>query len=388
MKFSSRTIPIAFFIFLTSLILTAQDAVTPPPERTKQAVFKNPGPPSITLEIMSTVPIAGLYAAGLIEPVACGPNGDLYAKVFKLRPDAPPGFDLTTTIVGLNRKGKAYLSVGPERITDVQGVRMGSLFPTDDGLFLLIQDGDPAHAAAHQRDVFSLIHKSDSEHNFIARFDRDGTYRGSIRIDLPISALNLAVFPTGQFVVLGLDELNQRKILLLKPSGDFDRIIELPRKAAGKNSEVETQSDKSSLLVAGLFSQLVADGTHILLVSRTSDSVFAISSSGLVDEVHLNTGGSEISAVQAVPEGWLVRIASSEQSNQIATSRLFDRNDGHLIRTYVYEEPQHSVPGCIHENELTFLRRETDSSITLLTAVSVEKMKSNSQETPSAKPLP
>ncbi len=385
MKFSSKTIAITTLILLTSLILTAQDAVTPPPERAKPTALKSPGPPAIQLEIKSTVKVANLYAANLNRPVMCGPNGDLYANIFKILFDAPPGFGTAITIVGINREGKAYLNIAPDKITDVQGARLGSLFPAEDGLFLLIRDGDPEHSAAHQGDFETLFHKADSEHTFIARFDRDGAYRGSIGIDIPISALQLAMFPGGQFVILGLDDLNQRKIALLKPSGDFDRYIELPRKPAGGNPEIETQPDKGHLLSFGLDSRLIADGNHILLISPTSDSVFVISASGSVEEVRLNPGGSGVSTLQAVPEGWLIEFDSSGTSKQgvvkrIVIARLFARTDGHLIRNYVYTIHQDSVPGCFREGELTFLRSETDDSLLLLTAAPGEKGNANPPE--------
>jgi hypothetical protein len=53
----------------------------------------------------------------------------MYANIFVVRPNASPESMLSQTIVGIDRDGRAYLSVSPEQITDVQRGRLISFYP-------------------------------------------------------------------------------------------------------------------------------------------------------------------------------------------------------------------------------------------------------------------
>jgi hypothetical protein len=230
---------------------TAQKAKSKPPHAADRAA-----PPQVVLETKATIHVANLYAAGLGTPAVCGPNGKLYANIFLIRPNAPAGPTFSKTIVGIDRDGKSDLSIASDQITDVKDANVINFFAAEDALYLLVRapkDNSLEPAEPQKGGVETLFRKADSDREYIARFDRDGTYRGAIHIDVPISALQIAVFPSGQFVVAGIDSLNQPKVVLLKPSGVLDRYIEItkPHNDASTSDNPEP-SLGSRLFVAAL----------------------------------------------------------------------------------------------------------------------------------------
>jgi hypothetical protein len=298
----------------------------------------------VSLEIKSTVQVANLYAAELNARAICGPDRRLYASLFVVRPNAPTGHLLSEDIVAIDRDGKALLNLGIDKITDVQNARLISFFPTEHEIDLLIrapEDGDPGHAEPKQGGVETLFQKSDHEREFVARFDLDGTYRGSIRMDIPISALQFGVFPTGQFLIAGIDELNHAKVALVKASGQLDRYVEL-KKSRSEDSSAENapEPSKEARLFVAAFSRLIANGEDILLNAPDSSTVFQISSSGEVKEIRLQGDNADI--VQAVREGWL---AESDGTTHGKSARLYSRADGSLVREFVFADKRDLVLG-------------------------------------------
>ena len=357
---------------------------------TSQRVEEQTRTPQVVLDIESPIHVANLYAAILSTPAVCGPNGRLYANVFLVRPTAPEGATLSQTIIGVDRNGNSDLTIAPEQITDVKDPHIISFFVAEDALYLLVRgpkDSSVGPSEPHKGDLESLFQKSDSEREFIARFGLDGTYRGAIHIDVPVSGLQIGVFRTGQFVIAGVDSFNEARVVLLKPSGVFDRYIETRKLDNEESSAPNTPESSlgSRLFVAGL-SRLVLDGPDILLISPEAPSVIKIHNSGIAEEIRLKNGVSGIDSFQAVSEGWLVQFrgngAQEGKPKQDMATLLYARTDGHPIRKYTLEHADDLTLGCKYDREITFLKRDTDGKLLLL--VTSPASKRNVAPTPGA----
>lgn len=71
---------------------------------------------------------------------------------------------------------------------------------------------------------------TDAAANYIARFDKDGTYKGAIATDeLPFLIYKFATFDSGTIIAQGLDRNKVPRIALLDSNAKFLRYIELPK---------------------------------------------------------------------------------------------------------------------------------------------------------------
>jgi hypothetical protein len=363
-KVTSLTATILGLVWLASLAAAAQSAdVSSQGKETSADRTKQPVAP-VSLEVKSTIHVANLYASELNDPAVCGPDDRLYATVFVVRPNAPPGHLMSHNLIGIDRDGRTSLKIGTENITDIQNARWVSFFPTESEIYVLVRapkDDDPEHAKPRPGGVEALFQKSEHEREFIVRFDRDGTYRGKTRIDIPISGLQLGVFPNGQFLIAGIDELNHARVVLVKASGQLDRYVELKNLHDNDPSAANAAEPPiGERLAAAVFSRLIANGNEMLLSSRDSSSLFKINATGEAQEVRLP---AEANIVQSVPAGWL---AESSDSKHGVLARLYSPADGSLIREYVFADKRDLVFGCMSDEEVTFLRKDTDGRLLLI----------------------
>jgi hypothetical protein len=332
------------------------------PKRTTTAALP------ITLEISATVPVTNLYAAELNAPAVCAADGTLYANLFVIRTDESSGQAIShQTIVGIDPHGKITLSVAAEQITDIENPRITNYFPTEDALYLLIHSSGHGNSAENRKNLF---HKSDSDLEFIARFDRDGAYRGATRIDLPISALQLGVFPTGQFVIAGIDDFTHAKVILLKPSGVFDRYIDLKKSGIDElSASAATEPPLGNRAYVAGFSRLVANGPDILLVSPDSTSLFKLRNSGTAEQVRLRAGYSGPLNFLALRDGWLVQrraAVSKEDKSLLSTTLLQVAPDGRPLRNYVLSHRGDLTLACMSDQEITFLQKDNEGKLLLI----------------------
>ncbi len=65
-------------------------------------------------------------------------------------------------------------------------------------------------------------------HEYIAHFDKDGSYKGAIKTELPFDLVSFGVFDSGNFVAQGLDQNKIPRIGLLDSSCQLIRYLDLP----------------------------------------------------------------------------------------------------------------------------------------------------------------
>lgn len=150
--------------------------------------------------------------------------------------------------------------------------------------------------------------------NYVARFDLDGTYKGTIELaascDLSrpgsCELRHLAVFPSGDMLVSESDpETSTLKVLYLKSSGKLVKQIEVPasRKTmdwGDASSNPDLRQSAKTYLASVYFT---AVGSNIVVWrGNSNDSVVEIRDGGAVREVPIQ-----------IPDGW--RFADMIASN-------------------------------------------------------------------------
>ncbi len=189
-------------------------------------------------------------------------------------------------------RGKESQTYSPSAISDLHDLNIFGFFPSSSEVGFLVRatkgsPGSPGPGKSPAGFDWS------SYHNYIAEFGRDGGYKGSIELPVSYQLFHLAIFPSGDFLVAGYDQLNSAaRLLLVSSSGQILKSIDLPgsRTPVGGGApypSVEAARATTKLMGSIVFTPYKED----LLVWRmnSNDPVLDVNSGGGVREVPLQT---------------------------------------------------------------------------------------------------
>jgi hypothetical protein len=223
-----------------------------------------------------------------------------------------PKYNETVTIV----RGKKMLTISSTSISDLTEFNNGfDIFPSDSGIYFLVQGSkeQPGSSRGPGKSPMGIPLKD--FHNYVAKFDLDGTYKGTTEIgtqcDLSrpgsCELRHLAVFPSGDMLVSESDPATSTlKVLYLKSSGEVVKQIEVPASRrpmewgddASSNPELEREA---KAFLASVFFTAVGEN---IVVWRANSADPAV-------EVHDGGGVREVPI--EIPQGW--RFADLIASN-------------------------------------------------------------------------
>ena len=217
-------------------------------------------------------------------------------------------------------QGKKTKTISSTTISDLTDFNVMDIFPADSGIYLLLQGtkDQPGERGPHKSPVGIPF---TSYHNFVARFDLDGTYKGATQLaaecDLSqpghCDLRHLAVFPSGDMLVTESDPVTSSlKVLYLKSSGEVVKQIDVPasRKQMdwGDASSNPQLKQAASMFLASVY--FTAVGQNIVVWrSNSSDPVVEISQGGGVREVPIQTPeGYRLADMVASNDRWVVHF--------------------------------------------------------------------------------
>jgi hypothetical protein len=139
-------------------------------------------------------------------------------------------------------------------------------------------------AVGFRGDVYLLAARRIGERE-VVRFEPDGKFASSFKLDPSIAPHDLAVFPSGELLVSG-DELSTKNhrptgrnlLAIYDPGGRFVREISLPRDESRPVQDDESNESAS----VGTQAEPAEDGNMYLMRALEAPSVYVISSSGAV----------------------------------------------------------------------------------------------------------
>lgn len=211
-----------------------------------------------------------------------------------------PKYNEIVTVV----QGKTAKAILSASISDLTDFDVSDIFPSDSGIYLLLRGtkDKPGEGGPHKSP--SGVPFS-SYHNYVSRFDLDGTYRGAteLSINCDISRpgrcdlRHLAVFPSGDMLVTEPDpETSTLKVLYLKSSGEVVKQIDVPasRKPMdwGDASPNPETVQAATMFLASVYFTAVG-GNIVAWRANSNDSVVEVRQGGVSREVPIQT-----------PEGW------------------------------------------------------------------------------------
>jgi hypothetical protein len=202
------------------LLLCASGVTQAPTPKAKKDQPKAPLPVfQITLTADTDYPSMP-WREHLFGPIQgdCNGDGNLYIW------EAPQG------LVGLTNNG--IVSFLSDKMTDIPGPGVSGAYSASlsrSGIYLRVGGIEKEDAEGGESEIWTdKDGHHHAGHSYIARFDKDGTYKGAIRIDLPFVVSSFAAFDSGRIVLAqGLEQEKIPRVALLDSSAQFLRYLDL-----------------------------------------------------------------------------------------------------------------------------------------------------------------
>src|SRR6266700_1472397 len=203
--------------------------------------------------------------------------------------------------------------------------------------------------------------------SYIARFDRDGTYKGALKLDSGLRPMQLAAFDSGSFVVAGVDEKKMSRVGLLNSSGQMGEYLQLPKdltdrpKSAEKSYAASTGATASVEVIAA-FSQFYPHNGKVLLI-RGVDTVplYEIRESGEVRTVRLKLpNGFIVDHLLPSDHNWFFAVRESEFDMKSETFYEVNPENGEPLRHYRIESKNglEETLACVFQDEFIGIRHK------------------------------
>lgn len=281
---------------------------------------------------VETAPDFALPAATVDYP-HCLSDGSLvvhsidWATVMKAPKGTIPKYNETVTIVR-GKKTQAISSTSIPDLTEVNTIL--DIFSSDSGIYFLLR-GSKEQPGTRGPGKSPMGIPLKAFHNYVARFDLDGTYKGltelGTKCDLSqpgsCELSHLAVFPSGDMLISESDPATSTlKVLYLNSSGEIVKQIEVPASRRtmewGDASSNPDLRREASAFLSSVYFNSVGDNI-VVWRANSDDSVVEIREGGGVREVPVQ-----------IPEGW--RFADMVASNDRWVIHLRTENTPPNIR--------------------------------------------------------
>lgn len=376
--------------FLATLILftalsfsVAQELKAPAPDDSASVA------PTTALEVASSVEVGSISEPFLSLPTLCSADHTIFVRV--------AGTEGISGLVSISNDGKNVIRFQSNKINDISNPKTRTFFVTESDVYILTTGSIP------QESTLKII-KPNGEieqqrlstiQQFVARFGRDGSYRGSVRLDLDFTPYQVGVFPGGDFLVAGATKDNQVRIALVKSNGQFQRYVELEGDIQLRNDSGESDVKGPSLALPMTgkrfgegFQDVVqisffsSDGARLLLVRKAPGApIFSISAGGDVRTVkpHVPSGFAltDLKAADNIWIGTYTHRISDEAGLAIETFAL-DPATGKIIQNYSYPRFLGLGIACADGLEFSFLTRE-DGKLKIVKLLSTDRSSSVKQ---------
>ena len=211
---------------------------------------------------------------------------------------------------------------------------------------------------------------TDAAIHYIARFDRDGTYKGAIKLDLPFLIFKFATFDSGTILAQGMDQNKAPRIALLDTSAQFMRYLDLRKDIStslgASDEDVKCKGCTESALSVVISSYFIPWNGKMLFwrAFMNQPSVYEVQESGEARLVRLKaTEEYEIGQPVRSDRNWLLRVRKANGGGIDAHDSLLevDPRNGEPLREYRIKEPDKfskAIVSCFFDGEFWGVRHD------------------------------
>ena len=191
------------------------------------------------------------------------------------------------------------------------------------------------------------------QHLYIVSFNRDGEYRRTTEIGDAFRILQIAVFPSGTFLVFGYDPKDHSpKLAMLKEDGALLKFLEIPKGDAPESIISGADAPRAHAIAP---TELVPEGRAILVVQKeTTFPLLEVSEGGAVRAIHPKLPrGEQIEAAIPADQNLYV-IAGHETGTGRSGETIYDMSpgDGAVLRRLVLSDGRTSSDlACVHDGK-------------------------------------
>jgi hypothetical protein len=357
----------------------------------QEASAQSVGPSGQTPEIFrlseaATAQVLSLPAESIVTPVLCSSDGTVFTRLASMEAGVEDP-------ISISSDGKTITRFGKEKINDIPEPVLLNSFVTDSDVYIIAAGRTRLGSDAKERTSSGNVGTAPASKStyFIAHFRRDGTYAGSAALDLPFKPAHLGAFANGDFLIEGAD-VNGARIAIVASNGQLLRIVEL-KGDVHPQEETDTAGAKKDPTALPRFpsgnapsayymgvlsgSQIVKDGTNLLLFRPLNGPVFSISPSGEV-QVHRLKVDREFKLFSIKPTHgiWIAELThhlKDGTGNEFALYAL-DPETGAPIRQYLYPRDLGYALACTDGNEFTFLMANPVTKALSLVTLTAQSM--------------
>lgn len=342
-----------------------------------------PAPQEVALTEVATTPVGGLPAESIEARFSCDPDGRIFLRL------AMPDTGIEDP-VSVSRDGKTLVRFGREKIYDVPQPSLTSVFLVGSDVYILGLGRTPLGYDTKWRTPSGEIesHAASKLSTFVAHFDKDGKYAGSVRLDLPFGAQQMGVFANGDFLISGIQGMRQARVAIVGSNGQLRRYLELNGDVHVKEESAASEKDPGAFPAFGISegstdsspretlfdvvstSRIVQDGQNLLLFRPTAGPIYSIAPSG---DVHVHKleveGGYKLFTIKPTRNAWIVEFIRDlpNGGGQEFATFTFDPDSGKPLREYFFRRDLGWGLACVDGDEFTFVTaNEKTKSIDLV----------------------
>ncbi|HKW19600.1 MAG TPA: hypothetical protein VJO35_18975 [Terriglobales bacterium] len=215
-------------------------------------------------------------------------------------------------ILGFTSKG--VITFATSQMTDIPQPRIENFY-VGSSVYVLVTGLDNARQEEvvdtdEEGKPVKFVRTKGDPIDYIARFDRDGSYRGALKLDSDFHPLQVAAFDSGTFVAAGLDGSNKPRVALMNSSGQILKYLEMPKNLESVKSSERSFSDSGSDVIA-MFTQVYSDNKLVLLVRAGTTLIYEIQESGEVKAVKaMLPSGVAVDHLVPSDRNWIIAARS------------------------------------------------------------------------------
>ena len=337
------------------------------------------GVPSVSLEEMAIVDVPSLAAESYGLPILCSADGTLYLQVASM-----VGMNGMGDSISISSDGKRVVQFGRDKISDIPRASIGDMFLEGNDLYLLTLTTAPAGHTVEMRTHSGEVQRGESirAEYFISRFRSDGSYLGSVRLDLPFQPLHLGVFGNGDFLIAGAAAHSEPQQALVSSTGQFQRSIDIKGDIHVQSDSNSSKANKDSIalselgsgpadtfsggsLLGSVFgSQIIADGSNLLIIRPGIPRVFTVTPGGEVHAQDLKLPGKyKLDSIKALHDMWIANFTydRNEKTGWKLAAFAINPTSGEPVKQYTYPDDLGFGIACTDGTEFTFVKANPET---------------------------
>jgi hypothetical protein len=339
--------------------------------------------PRLDLQFRAGDPIPGMTASpAMVMPLRCSVDGALLVDMLE-----PP--DFKSRVIYLTSRTKST-AISLKSIPDYPAGAF--LIPSHGGLQIIDVFAGHSHVAVllTAPKVQDGAAKTNDWHQFIARFDLDGTFQDTIELPISYQLFRLAMLPSGEFLAFGFDNVNGvPRLLLLDSDGQPKGTLQLPQnmeaevqsKAKSTNNAALPQTASDAFLASEVFGNVYFStyGEKVILWRPGKNSIIEIGGEGATREVQVESPkGYQVEEFIPSNDRWIIQYVRTSLPGSAAIDprpelrdyvlyEVSPRDGGLRLRLDVGSAP-HFWMACEHDGVLTTYKTDDKQHLIPVTA--------------------